>query len=251
MNSREPRELVALEKAAQMLASAESFEDIKSIRDAAIAAQAYAKAARRGLETQNRVAVVRIQAERKAGKYLAGLKLRGGDRKSESRRRRAPMTLESLGVTRDESKRWQKEASVSEKVFQRYVATSNQLGQEVSSAGLIRLARGYLSVRNGNGHGTPSRPAPVQRNGGFRSAPVPRPAVTRQVEVVAINGRPNRSSKTRQLIREIENHRQLLVSILTPICANADEKLKLVERKHLKYLLSEIEKGLKRLNDLV
>lgn len=76
VKTREPRELVAFERAAQMLASAESFEDIKSIRDAAIAAQAYAKAARRGLETQNRVAVVRIQAERKAGKYLAGLKLR-------------------------------------------------------------------------------------------------------------------------------------------------------------------------------
>ena len=86
VKTREPRELVALEKAAQLLASAESFEDIKSIRDAAIAAQAYAKAARRGLETQNRVAVVRLQAERKAGKYLASLKLRGGDRKSKGHR---------------------------------------------------------------------------------------------------------------------------------------------------------------------
>ena len=53
------------------------------------------------------------------------------------------------------------------------------------------------------------------------------------------------------MIHEIENHRQLLASILAPICANGDEKLKLVERKHLKYLLSEIEKSLNKLDALV
>jgi len=233
----EPRELVALGQAAQLLASSESFEDIKSIRDAAIAAQAYVKAARRGLEAQNRAAVIRIQAERKAGKWLTDLKLRGGDRKSKSKGRRAPLKLEHLGITRDESKRWQREASVSEEDFQKYVATSNQLCREVSSAGLIRIARGYVSTSNGKPH---------------KSASAQRLAVPSTARNVAISYRQsNGSSRPKELIHEIENHRQLLASMLTPICTDGDAKLKPAECKHLKYLLLQIEKGLKKLNELV
>ena len=237
MKSKEPRELVALDKAAKLLASAQSFDDIKSIRDTAIAAQAYVKAARRGLETQNRVAVIRIQAERKAGKWLMELKLRGGDRKSKSKRHRAPLKLEHLRVTRDESKRWQREASVSEKDFQKYVATSNQLGREVSSAGLIRIANGNLSTSNGKPH---------------RSASAQRLAVSSRTQSVEIShSRSNGFSKPKTLIHEIENHRQLLASILAPICTNGDEKLTPTERKHLKYLLLQIESALRKLNELV
>ncbi|MEO1997359.1 MAG: hypothetical protein ABGZ17_19045, partial [Planctomycetaceae bacterium] len=140
MQSNEPAELIALDRAATMLTSAESFDDIKSIRNVAKAAQVYVKAARHGLEAQNRAAYIRIQAERIAGKWLADLKLRGGDRKSKSKGHPAPLKLEDLRITRDESKRWQRQATVSEAVFQRYVATSNQIGREISSAGMIRFA---------------------------------------------------------------------------------------------------------------
>ena len=249
MKPKEPRELVALEKAAEMLDSAASFEDIKSIRDAAIAAQAYVKAARRGLDAQNRVAVIRIRAERKAGEWLARLKLRGGDRKSKSKRRPAPMKLEDLGVTRDESKRWQKEASVPERDFQKYVTSSRRLGQEVSSAGLIRIARGLPSTGNGssqrssaaNHNGERGTPASASRLAGFPSAD----HVT--IPPVPSNG----SSEAKQLIHEIEDHHQLLTSMLAPIYANGDTTLKLAERRHLKYLLGEIQRALQTLNRLV
>ena len=189
-----------------MLASAKTFADIKSIRDAAKAAQVYVKAARRGLEVQNRAAVIRIQAERKAGQWLADLKLRGGDRKSKSKGRRAPLKLEHLGITRDESKRWQKEASVSEEDFQKYVAASNQRAREVSSAGLIRLAsNGSLSDGNGKSHGIAS----LQR---LAVPPLPE---------ISSNG----SSDAKELVHDIANHRLLLATLLTPICTDTDAQL--------------------------
>ena len=226
MQSNEPHELIALDNAAKMLASAESFDDIKSIRNVAKAAQVYVKAARCGLESQNRAACIRIQAERKAGKWLADLKLRGGDRKSQSKGHPAPLKLEDLGITRDESKRWQRQASVSEEVFQTYVSTSNQMGREVSSAGLIRFARNG-SESGGNGHAHKLAPE--------------------RLAFPPFHG----SSPTMELIHEIADHRRLLVSLLTPICTNEDAQLNRAERRHVKYLLSQIETGLKKLNKLV
>ncbi|MEO2033679.1 MAG: hypothetical protein ABGZ35_16495 [Planctomycetaceae bacterium] len=231
MQSNEPLELIALDKAATMLASAESFDDIKSIRNVAKAAQVYVKAARCGLEAQNRAACIRIQAERKAGKWLADLNLRGGDRKSKSKGHPAPLKLEDLRITRDESKRWQRQASVSEAVFQRYVSTSNQTGREVSSAGLIRFASNG-SQSGGNGHAHKLAPERLA----FPSPP----------EDVS-----NGSNAAKELIHEIADHRRLLVSLLTPICTNEDAQLNSAERRHVKYLLSQIATALKKLNKLV
>jgi hypothetical protein len=72
-----------LDQATRILADAKSLDDIKSIRDKAEAARTYIKAARLGLELQNRAAEVKLRAERKAGQFLKSLKLRGGDRKSK------------------------------------------------------------------------------------------------------------------------------------------------------------------------
>jgi hypothetical protein len=59
------RELAALGQASRMLVEAKSLEEIKSIRDKAEAARAYVKAAKLGLEVQNRAAEVKLRAERR------------------------------------------------------------------------------------------------------------------------------------------------------------------------------------------
>jgi len=122
------------------LAQAESFEEIKSLRDEAEAVRVYARSARLGLQVQNRAAELRLRAERKAGELLASLKLRGGDRKSNVHRDR--LKLDDLGITQNQSKRWQREACVPDADFEEHVEQANRMGAAISSASLMRIARG-------------------------------------------------------------------------------------------------------------
>jgi hypothetical protein len=48
--------------------------------------------------------------------------------------------LEYLGISRQQSRRWQQLASISEEDFAKYIQTANELGREVTSAGLLRMA---------------------------------------------------------------------------------------------------------------
>ena len=94
---------------AQLLAKAETVDDVKDIRDKAEALRVYAKQAGYGLDVQNRVAEMKLRAERKAGELLKdhGFGEHGGDRKSSS----MPL-LEDLGIERTQSNRWQLEAGL-------------------------------------------------------------------------------------------------------------------------------------------
>jgi hypothetical protein len=70
---------------------------------------------------------------------LAGLALHGGDRKSSSHTRR--LTLANLRIDRNESSRWQLEASVPEAVFTRYVAAAIAAHEDITTHGLLRLQK--------------------------------------------------------------------------------------------------------------
>jgi hypothetical protein len=135
---RNSQELLVLTKIHQMLAEAKSLDEIKRIRDKAVAAQRYVQSARLGLELQNEAAELRLCAERKAGALLAELHLRGGDRKSSGRADR--LKLEDLGLNQNQSKRWQRVAAVPERDFVGFIREAKRLGQEISSAKLLRAA---------------------------------------------------------------------------------------------------------------
>jgi N6-adenosine-specific RNA methylase IME4 len=127
-----------LDGAQKRLASLDDISKIKAIRDQAEALRQHAKAARLGLKLQNKAAEIKLLAERKAGHLLAALGLRGGDRKTADR---STVSLEQLGISRKQSERWQREASVSKAAFQAYLRSVKQLGEPLTSAGLLRLAQ--------------------------------------------------------------------------------------------------------------
>jgi hypothetical protein len=124
---------------------ANSLEEIKAIRDKAEAVRSYAKAAQLGLDAQNHAAEIKLRAERKAGHALRSMNLRGGNRKSKGQN--VPLKLRDLGISRQHSKRWQSLASVPEKDFLEYLRSARSLGQEVTSAGLMRLAKKSTALR--------------------------------------------------------------------------------------------------------
>lgn len=214
------RELAVLDQASRILADAKSLDEIKTVRDKAEAARTYAKAARLGLELQNRAAEVKLRAERKAGQFLKTLKLRGGDRKSK--RHAALLKLEDLGISRDQSKRWQYVATVTEAEFCEYLKAMNNQNREITSAGLLRVARKKL--------GTPQSVC----SGPARRAPQ-RPAIV---------GTPE------ELIFELINHWELLGNVLRPVYEEGNFELKRAERRVVGRLIGEMGELLNQLRKI-
>ena len=215
-----PRELEVLDRAVQMLAQSKSLEDIKSIRDKAEAARTYARAAKLGLDLQNQAAEVKLLAERKAGQFLTALKLRGGNRKSKGHD--APLKLEDMGISRDQSKRWQHVSSISERDFRQYLKAATALGQEVTSAGLMRVAK---QPRN-----------------------VPTKRTTKKSGSAPLAESRNGASAPHEQISELMNHCQLLSEVLRPVYEESEIALKRAEKRIVGRLLAEMAELIQQLN---
>ncbi len=131
--------IALLSQAKNAIAEARTLDELKTIRDKAEAVRKYAEAAGLGLEIQNQAAEMKLRAERRAGAMLSKLKLHGGDRREETASDR--VTLEEIGISKDQSSRWQLAASVPEKAFERFLEEAQQEQGEVTTAGLTKLAR--------------------------------------------------------------------------------------------------------------
>jgi len=140
-----PRELTLLSQAHQAIAQVHGLDEIKGIRDKAEAVRKYAQSVGMGLELQNYAAEVKLRAERKAGELLAQLQLHGGDRKSQKAEDRPK--LEDIGITKDQSSRWQLAAAISEREFEKYVAQTKSTYGEVTTAGLLRVAKKVVAKK--------------------------------------------------------------------------------------------------------
>ncbi|HET6316537.1 MAG TPA: DNA methyltransferase [Chloroflexota bacterium] len=160
--------LARLELACQLLAQARTPDEVTAIADVAEAARIYARQARLGLEAQNDAAEVRLRAERRAGELLAQLELHRGGRPtappdSAPENLLQPVTgfarppavrLEELHITRRQSSQWQRIARLPAPVFDDYLRTTRARKRELSSAGVLELARRH------RGHHDPA-PAPL------------------------------------------------------------------------------------------
>jgi hypothetical protein len=114
-------QLVRYDAARHALQTAVSVDEVKDIRDKAAAMAAYARQAN-DTELVQWATEIRVRAERRAGQMLAEMpKAKGaaaGGEKDGPRgnyvvpRDSAP-TLETLGISKNQSSRWQKLAAVS------------------------------------------------------------------------------------------------------------------------------------------
>lgn len=145
--------LIKLEKAEQMLAEARTLDDLRQIRDIAVAAQSYAKAAHLGMDSQNRAAEVRLLAERKAGELLSEMK-RKGERQQQGRPKSEngksfPISpkpkLADLGVKPEESKKWQALAELPETTFRNALVEGQQ--ERLTDASLQKAVKQHRRER--------------------------------------------------------------------------------------------------------
>lgn len=92
-----------------------------------------AQKAQAGKEVQNCAAELALRARRRAGELLAAVDLKPGPKTGDD------PTLGSIGISANDSSRWQALAAVPEERFDRHLAEAHATG-ELTTAGVIRLA---------------------------------------------------------------------------------------------------------------
>jgi hypothetical protein len=144
--------LIRYDAARKAIAAARRVDEVKSIRDRAEAVRVYAKQAK-NFELQNRAAEIRLLAERRAGQLLVEME-NTGERQAKERGRpkkvSSPTTLPKLGITRDQSSKWQRFAkTIDESTFETALAHAKQRDGELTTAGLLRSVREIVRPTGG------------------------------------------------------------------------------------------------------
>lgn len=131
------RQMASVEREYE-LADPADLSSIIRVRGHAEALRCAVKTAGLGLNEQNRMAEIKIRAERTAGETIPLVALHGGDRKSKSRLH--DVTLIDLGVSKRDSHNWQAIADIPDDTFEEYVNETKEQREELTSAGALRLA---------------------------------------------------------------------------------------------------------------
>jgi N6-adenosine-specific RNA methylase IME4 len=93
-------------------------------------------------DLQNQAAEVALRAKRRAGELLAIAIPHAGGRPTEN-----TVTLTELHVDENDSRRWQAIASVPEARFEQHLAEEMAAGHELTTAGVVRVARALDNQR--------------------------------------------------------------------------------------------------------
>lgn len=126
-------ELVHYDHMCRAIDAAYEVDEVKDIRDKAVAFEAYARQAK-NTEAERRACEIRLRAERKAGQLLTTMDRAGRGKPAKTS---DATTLNDLGISRDQSSRWQQLANVPEEEFEVALAAP----EKPSTNGIIQGQR--------------------------------------------------------------------------------------------------------------
>ncbi len=116
-------QLVRYDAMCRAIQSCEEYDEVKEIRDRAVALEVYAAQAL-NTEAERSARVIRIRAERRAGQMLQEGKKKGHIRKQGRPKKGSPGgTFSKSNITKKQSSKWQQLADVSEKKFEEAMAS--------------------------------------------------------------------------------------------------------------------------------
>jgi site-specific DNA-methyltransferase (adenine-specific) len=135
--------LIKFDAAKQAIEVASSIDEVKDIRDRAEAFRAYAKQAHFSLGMQNKCCEIKVRAERRAGELLAETNLDKGGRPTKNLSHNASglFKLNDIGISKDQSSRWQSISAIPESIFEEHIREVIEKEQELTSASLLSLGR--------------------------------------------------------------------------------------------------------------
>jgi uncharacterized protein YggU (UPF0235/DUF167 family) len=145
--------LIRYDAARKALAAAHRVDEVKKIHDKATALLVYAKQAG-DLTLQNQAAEIRILSERRAGQLLVDMNDTGqrqGKQNGRPKKLSSPSTLPQLGITRDQSSKWQRMARlVDDDAFEEALARAKDTYGELTTAGMLRMLKVVVRPRGRN-----------------------------------------------------------------------------------------------------
>jgi hypothetical protein len=238
MSQQLPKELVVLTRAHQLLSEARTFQDFKAIRKKAEMARLFAKTAELGLEVQIRAAELKLECERRAGLALREIELSQGGRPGKKNRSHVGTGLEELGISKNQSSRWQREAQIPEEEFSRYLDESRAAHREPTSQGLLRLAKQRTEEAKQGAHWhTKKRPRQRASQSMILNSPKFNSALSFPIE-----------SEEDALIADLQSHHQQLANILADYYGTGQLVApRPAQRRYVGQLLNEMGKLLETL----
>lgn len=153
-------QLTKYDAARYALSVAVEVDEVKDIRDKAEAMAAYARQAK-DTELVQWATEIKVRAERRAGQMLAEMPKNPGELRNSSRSHDVTATkkLSDIGITKNESSRWQKLAAVSDDQFEHAVAAAKEVAGEVTTAAMLRAAKAEEPQKS---KPVPVKPAPEE-----------------------------------------------------------------------------------------
>jgi hypothetical protein len=134
--------LVRYEAARKALAEAVAFDEVMNIMNIAEQAALYAKQANDN-DLIEKATEIRVRAQRKAGEMLVQAREQGQRAASGGtlRKESSAATLSQIGITKDQSSRYQQLAAMPAEHFETAVATAKATAGEVTTAFMLREAK--------------------------------------------------------------------------------------------------------------
>ena len=146
--------LVKYDAMVHAIAECIRVDEVKDVRDKARALELYAQQAR-NIEAEQRAAGIRIRAERKTGQLLMKTEKATGNQHKKSARSpdSTKQTLADIGISKDQSSKWQKLAEPSDKEFEQALDKASTNGVP-TTVGVMH----NMGIRTNGSYKPPSDP---------------------------------------------------------------------------------------------
>jgi hypothetical protein len=137
--------LVKYDAMCSAIEAAHEVDEVKDIRDKAVALEHYARQAQ-NTDAERQACEIRLRAERKAGQLLARAPKANGGRPSQTGASGIPIipTLDDLGISKKQSSQWQKLGAMPQHDFDLAIGTAVK---PPSTKGVLRAAEEPVSPR--------------------------------------------------------------------------------------------------------